>query len=93
MLRGSCDFAGPPSLNGIVQVRTFTDTDNGRNYCLLMEVLDKNGNQFVDNGFGTFIVYNSAARQLSHQAVHPIADRTPSARLSPCSRTPTRAAI
>jgi hypothetical protein len=75
MLRGSCDFAVPASLKGIVQVKTFTDTDNGRSYCLLMEVRDKNGNQFVDHGFGTFIVYNSATRQLSHQAVHPIADR------------------
>ena len=75
MLRGSCDFAVPPSLTGIVQVRTFTDTDNGRSYCLLMEVLAQNGNKFVDHGFGTFIVFNSATRQLSHQAVHPIADR------------------
>ncbi len=81
MLKGSCDFAVPASLNGIVQVKTFTDTGNGRNYCLLMEVLDQNGldqngNDFVDHGFGTFIVYNSATRQLSHQAVHPIADST-----------------
>jgi hypothetical protein len=76
ILQGSCDFAVPASLNGIVQVKTFTDTGNGRNYCLLMEVLDQNGNGFVDNGFGTFIVYNSATRQLSHQAVHPIADST-----------------
>jgi hypothetical protein len=76
MLQGSCDFAVPASLNGIVQVKTFTDTGNGRNYCLLMEVLDQNGNGYVDNGFGTFIVYNSATRQLSHQAVHPISDST-----------------
>ena len=41
-----------------------------------MEVLDQNGNGFVDHGFGTFIVLNSATRQLSHQAVHPIADST-----------------
>src|SRR5262249_23791318 len=33
MLQGSCDFAVPVSLNGIVQVRTFTDTGNGRSYC------------------------------------------------------------
>jgi hypothetical protein len=36
MLQGSCDFAVPVSLNGIVQVRTFTDTGNGRSYCLLL---------------------------------------------------------
>jgi hypothetical protein len=76
ILQGSCDFAVPASLNGIVQVKTFTDTGNGRNYCLLMEVLDQNGNGYVDYGFGTFIVYNSATRQVSHQAVHPIADST-----------------
>ena len=74
MLQGSCDFAVPVSLNGMVQRKTFTDTGNGRDYCLLMEVRDQNGDGFVDKGFGTFIVYNKATRQLSHQAVHPIAD-------------------
>jgi hypothetical protein len=74
MLQGSCDFAVPVSLNGIVQVRTFTDTGNGRSYCLLMEVQDQNGDGFVDHGFGTFLVYSNATRQLSHQAVHPIFD-------------------
>jgi hypothetical protein len=76
MLQGSCDFAVPVSLNGIVQVRTFTDTGYGRRYCLLMEVRNQNGDRFVDHGFGTFIVYGNATRQLSHQAVHPIFDGT-----------------
>jgi hypothetical protein len=40
MLQGSCDFAVPVSLNGIVQVRTFTDTGNGRSYCLLMRFVE-----------------------------------------------------
>jgi hypothetical protein len=74
MLQGSCDFAVPVSLNGIVQVRTFTDTGNGRSYCLLMEVRNQNAPLFVDHGFGTFLVYSNATRQLSHQAVHPIFD-------------------
>jgi hypothetical protein len=43
-----------------------------------MEVRDENGvgnsDGFVDKGFGTFIVYSKASRQLSHQAVHPLAD-------------------
>jgi hypothetical protein len=39
-----------------------------------MEVRDQNGDGRVDNGFGTFIVYSKAPRQLSHQAVDPIAD-------------------
>jgi hypothetical protein len=76
MLQGMCDFAVPANLSGLVEVRTFTDTSNMRSYCLLMEVRDQNRNGIVDNGFGTFITYNSAARQLSHQAVHPIADST-----------------
>lgn len=76
MLEGSCDFAVPESLDGIVRVRKFTDTYTGRIYCLLMEVRDENGDSLVDKGFGTFIVYNDATRQLSHQAVHPIADAT-----------------
>jgi hypothetical protein len=73
MLQGLCDFAVPVSLNGIVQVRTFTD--HGRSYCLLMEVRNQNDPRFVDHGFGTFLVYSNATRQLSHQAVHPIFDR------------------
>lgn len=76
MLKGSCDFALPSSLDEVVQVRTFTDSGNSRNYCLLMEVGDRNRNNVVDNGFGTFIVFNGAVRELSHQAVHPIADST-----------------
>src|SRR5262245_37802820 len=74
MLEGSCDMTIPSGLNGIVQVRTFTDADNGRNYCLLMEVRDEDGNGVVDHGLGAFIVFNGAGRQLSHQAVHPLAD-------------------
>jgi hypothetical protein len=76
MLNGSCDVDLPSGLDEVVQVRTFTDTGNGRTYCLLMEVRDRNRNNFVDNGFGTFIVFNGAVRELSHQAVHPIADST-----------------
>jgi hypothetical protein len=74
MLQGSCDFAVPSSLNNIMRVRTFTDAGNGRSYCLLMEVRDRNRNGRVDFGWGTFLVYNAATRQLSHQAVHPVAD-------------------
>src|SRR5262245_47251201 len=58
MLKGSCDFALPSSLDEVVQMRTFNDTSNGRSYCLLMEVGDRNRNNVVDSGFGTFIVFN-----------------------------------
>src|SRR4029434_8972862 len=73
MLRGLCDFTLPASLRGIMQIRTFTDSANGRNYCVLLEVraADGNGsvgNGSVDRGWGTFIVNNGAMRELSHQA-------------------------
>ena len=76
MLRGSCDFSLPASLRGIMQIRTFSDSGNGRNYCVLMEVLDANSDGIVDRGWGTFIVYKDATRELSHQAPHPITDST-----------------
>src|SRR5215469_6341312 len=38
MREGLCDFAVPVSLNGIIRVGTFTDTGDGRSYCLLLEV-------------------------------------------------------
>jgi hypothetical protein len=76
MLAGACDFSLPASLDGIMQIRTFTDAENGRAYCLLMEVLDANTNGKVDRGWGTVIVDPAAARELSHQAPHPISDST-----------------
>jgi Fibronectin type III domain len=76
MLQGSCDFTLPASLSGIMQIRTFTDAANGRNYCVLMEVRGTNSNGSVDRGWGTFIVNNGARRELSHQAPHPISDST-----------------
>lgn len=76
MLQGQCSFALPSSLAGIAQVRTFLDAQNGKSYCLLMEVLDANNNGVVDRGWGTFIVDANAARELSHQAPHPISDST-----------------
>ena len=76
MLAGSCDFQPPASLSGIVQIRTFTDSGNGKRYCLLMEVRDADGNGIVDRGWGTFVVDPLAERELSHQAPHPIYDST-----------------
>src|SRR5262245_12059908 len=76
MLAGSCDFPQPPSLAGIMQVKTFSDAGNGKSYCVFMEVQDANGNGIVDRGWGTFIVDPNAERELSHQAPHPIYDST-----------------
>jgi hypothetical protein len=56
--------------------RAFTDSGNGKTYCLLMEVLDANNNGVVDRGWGTFVTDAAAQRELSHQAPHPIADAT-----------------
>ena len=76
MLDGACSLTLPPTLTGIMQRRTFTDGGNGRSYCVLMEVLDANNDATVDRGWGTFIVYNGATREISHQAPHPISDST-----------------
>ena len=76
MLQGSCGFSLPASLLGIARISNFSDSSNGRSYCVLMEVRDANGDGFVDRGWGTFVVYGAATRELSHQAPHPIADST-----------------
>jgi hypothetical protein len=57
-----------------MQLRTFVDTGNGKEYCLLMEVADADDNGIVDRGWGTFIVDPRAERELSHHAPHPISD-------------------
>ena len=62
MLGGSCDFQPPASLSGIVKVRTFTDSGNGKSYCVLMEVQDSDGNGMVDRGCGTFILGSACGR-------------------------------
>lgn len=76
MLQGSCGFSLPASLLGIARISNFSDSSNGRSYCVLMEVRDANGDGFVDRGWATFVVYGAATRELSHQAPHPIADST-----------------
>jgi len=76
MLQGQCGFALPSSLAPVMEMRTFTDSANGKSYCLLMEVLDANANGKVDRGWGTFVVDNAATRELSIQAPHPISDST-----------------
>lgn len=76
MLSGSCSITLPASMASIAQLRTFTDSSSGKSYCLLMEVLDANGNGVVDRGWGTFMVNANAVREISHQAPHPISDST-----------------
>lgn len=73
MLDGNCvpTVVLPPSLSGVYDLRTFTDTDNSTDYCLLLETLDADGNGDVDRGWGTVIVNPNAARELSVQVSHP----------------------
>ena len=74
MLQGQCGSTLPTSLASNLQRRTFTDAQNGKSYCLLMETKDADGDGYVDKGWGTFIVDNSAVREISHQSPHPIYD-------------------
>lgn len=71
MLQGQCGFALPASLATAMRIRSFNDTDNGKSYCLLLEVNDADNDGFVDKGWGTFIVDGNAVRELSQQAPHP----------------------
>jgi hypothetical protein len=74
MLNGQCGSTLPSSLSSNLQRRTFTDSQNGKSYCLLIETKDGDGDGYVDKGWGTFIVDNSAVREISHQSPHPIYD-------------------
>jgi hypothetical protein len=78
MMLGQCGFPLPSSLASNMQIRSFTDSQNGKSYCLLMEVQDGDDDGdddgYVDKGWGTFIVDSNALREVSHQAPHPIYD-------------------
>jgi hypothetical protein len=74
MLGGACGFALPASLASAMRIATFTDVETGKDYCVLMEVEDGDGDGCVDRGWGTFVVDPAATRELSHQAPHPSFD-------------------
>jgi hypothetical protein len=74
MLETECDFTLPTSLRTNMAIRTFTDSSNGRSYCLLMEVTSTVIPGVVDKGWGTFITYPNATREMSHHAPHPKLD-------------------
>jgi hypothetical protein len=71
MLGNECEFALPASLSASMAIRTFTDSSNGRSYCLLMEVTSTVTPGVVDKGWGTFITYPGATREISHHVPHP----------------------
>jgi uncharacterized repeat protein (TIGR01451 family) len=73
MLDGRCDDITLPSgLSGVYSVST--RLYEGKNYCVLMEILDQDNNGIVDRGWGTFIVNPYPCRELSIQIAHPIHD-------------------
>jgi hypothetical protein len=74
MLNGHCAFTLPTHLDGVMRLSRFTDAENGKTYCVLMEVEDADGDGYVDRGIGTFIVDPAASRELCHEAPHPLAD-------------------
>ncbi|XYH92512.1 hypothetical protein ACMHYB_32125 [Sorangium sp. So ce1128] len=74
MMDGRCNIVLPSSLSSFARIRLVRDAANGRSYCVLMEVADRNGDGIVDRGLGTFIVDAAAERELCHAAAHPIAD-------------------
>ena len=74
MMGGSCNILLPSSLSSFARVRLLRDVGNGRSYCALMEVADRNSDGIVDLGLGTFIVDAAAERELVHSAPHATAD-------------------
>jgi hypothetical protein len=76
MLAGVCAGDLPPRLATIMQRRWFDDRASSRRYCLLMEVLDADGNGRVDRGWGTLLVDPNARRELHQHAPHALSDPT-----------------
>jgi hypothetical protein len=75
MLGGQCDdIALPSSLGPVYSIGTFTDGDNHRGYCVLMEILDEDSNGKVDRGWGTFITNPAPSREINVQIAHPVFD-------------------
>ncbi|NOT55584.1 MAG: hypothetical protein HOP18_13355 [Deltaproteobacteria bacterium] len=73
MLGGVCTNTSlPRSLRANYVISPYSE--NGHNYCVLMESLDKDNNGLVDKGWGTFITAMQPLRELNIQAPHPIAD-------------------
>jgi hypothetical protein len=77
MLNGACDtITLPATLSGAYVVRTFSDADTAKAYCLLMEIGAIDPTAKVDRGWGTFIVDGAPLRDIDVAIAHPIADAT-----------------
>jgi hypothetical protein len=71
MLDGQTSITLPASISSIMEFKRFTDSGNSRTYSVLMEVADGNNDGKIDRGFGTFIVYNEAEKELNIASPHP----------------------
>jgi len=75
MLDGQTSITLPASLSGIMEFRRFTDSGNSETYSVLMEVEDADTDGMIDRGFGTFIVYNEADKEMNIASPHPRFDQ------------------
>ncbi|MDQ1351630.1 MAG: hypothetical protein QG657_1935, partial [Acidobacteriota bacterium] len=75
MLDGQTSITLPASLSGIMAFRRFTDSGNSQTYSVLMEVEDADSDGLIDRGFGTFIVYNEAEKEMNIASPHPRFDQ------------------
>ncbi|MBN1355090.1 hypothetical protein JXA40_02355 [bacterium] len=72
MLSGECsEIQIPPEFEAFYEILSFTDSENGRTYCVLMETGDVNGDNLVDYGWGTYIVNPDYDYDLIIQVPHP----------------------
>jgi hypothetical protein len=76
MMNGDCDRNLPGSLEPVMTLKRFTDSDNGRSYCVLFETADADEDGRVDNGWGSFITYDASTKALIIHAPHPVYDST-----------------
>jgi hypothetical protein len=72
MLSGSCaEISMPVILQDAYILMPFTDVDNDKTYCVLMENTDADQDGWIDKGWGTFIVDPFAENELNIEIPHP----------------------
>ena len=75
LFNGNCETIPLPStLSGIFSIRSFTDRDTSKTYCVLMEVKDADGDTKADRGWGSIFVNNASKRELNIAIAHPMDD-------------------
>jgi hypothetical protein len=75
MANGPCSaVALPAGLRASFTVEVFRD--RGRDYCVLAETLDADGNGDVDRGWATIVVNPTATREVFFSVPHTVSDST-----------------